>query len=190
MTLEQLIHDAAKRAEQQLQSGFVPITFIGYRPDSNPGFMFDEETLQDFHHGREPIMEDADRAKDFMVFMAKTYLAVFGCIQVVQYSEAWQAVFTTASEAEDAIKAGISNRSDRIDVMHYVAEDLDNNRFNAVQEILRPVGSPAYLGPLKIEDGTDVKGRFTGFFLEKKLQVRLHRGLHRARRRAAMRSHD
>lgn len=186
MTLEQLIHDAAKRAEQQLQSGFVPITFIGYRPDSNPGFMFDEETLQDFHHGREPIMEDPDRAKDFMVFLAKTYLGLFGCIQVVQYSEAWQAKFDI-NEAEAAIKAGISNRPDRVDIMHYVAEDLDNNRFNATQEILRPVGYPAYLAPLKVEDGTDVKGRFTGFFIEKKLQVRLHRGLHRARRRAAMR---
>ena len=47
MTLEELIRDASARADHQLRhQGGVPITFIGYRPDHNVGFMLDNETLE------------------------------------------------------------------------------------------------------------------------------------------------
>ena len=94
MNLEQLIHDASARANLNLvHLGRVPITFVGYRPDHNPGFMFDNETMMDF--GLPPdIMEDLSDPgdlKNILAMLARQFISMFGCIQIVQYAEAWRA---------------------------------------------------------------------------------------------------
>ena len=164
MTLEELIRDASHRAALTLkQLGGVPITFIGYRADHNPGFMFDQETLTLSSEGA-GLNSDQINDKDFLRQLAKTFIMLFGCTQVVMYAEAWKAALPKDKKSKVWMKEGIANHPDREEIVHYMAEDYDGNSWLGMQTLIRPAGFPPYLDTLEIHEARDSIGRFTHFF--------------------------
>ena len=160
MTLNEMIQDASSRAAWTLKyTGAVPITFIGYRPDGNPGFMFDQRTLTDIG------FSGADN-KNFLNFLVQQYVHLFGCTQVVHISEAWVKFMKHKDGLE--IPDYIHDDPERHEIMMYMAEDIDGNRFQGQQSIIRPSGGEVHLADdLKINDASDQadwSGRFMNFW--------------------------
>lgn len=184
-TLDHLIRDASKRAAKNLhRQGGQPITFIGYRADGEIGFMIDQQTMLELGIGP---AED----KDFVVFVVKNFLKTLGCTQLVTLSEAWRVRHPLGDgpvdekEFEKAFPAGLEDHPERVDIIHYMAEDYDGNRLCGDQSIIRPAGAKPYLdNDLEIVDAKGMKGRMTGFF-DKNVGNGLRKAIIGARERMA-----
>ena len=114
--------------------------------------------------------------KDLMAALARAAFELYDVVRCAFVDEAWIVAALGPDKAandakiDEAVRVGARNHPDRAEVVMIAAEDAIEGQIMGRRPIIRPLIGKAYLGPLTLQPGGMLEGRFTGLLPRGRVQ--------------------